>query len=67
MPFVIAIIISFLISLIICSILKSGMKNVAIKEEAYAYTPDGLTLTDSQDRYTHTTTTRTKIQSSTKK
>lgn len=66
MPFVIAIIVSFLVALIICTALKSGMKNVSVKEEAYAYTPEGLSLTERTDRYTHTTKTRTKIESSRK-
>ena len=64
MPYLIAVAVSFLVSLIICSVLKSGMKNVALKNEANAYSADGLLLTSQQDRYTHTTRTRTKIQSS---
>ena len=60
--YAIPIIISFVISLIVVSILKAGMKNVQIKDEASDLVSQELILTDRKDRYTHTTTTRRKIE-----
>ena len=65
-PYVMVIIVAFVLSLIICAVLKSGMKNVSVQEEARAYSEDGLQLTYREDRFTHTTTTRTKIETSKK-
>lgn len=56
------IIIGFVLSLIVCLILKAGMKNVSIKEEAAAYIASALKLTARSDRFTHKTETRTKIE-----
>lgn len=60
----IAVIVSFIISLIVCVILKSGMKNVHTQVEAGAYLSAPLDLTRRYDRFTHTTTSRRKVQSS---
>jgi len=62
--FVIAIAVSFLISLVVCSILKSGMKSVQAKNEASVYVSNALNLTQQVDAFTHTTTVRTKIEKS---
>lgn len=59
----IAVAVCFVISLIVVLILRSGMKNVRAKLEADTYVTGDLHLTQRQDRYTHTTTVRTKIQS----
>ena len=56
------IIIGFVLSLIVCLILKAGMKNVSIKEEAAAYIASALKLTAKSDRFTHKTETRVKIE-----
>lgn len=56
--------ISFIISLIVVLILRSGMKNVVKQSQAYGYVTDRLNLTGRHDQYTHTTETRRKIQSS---
>ena len=58
----IAIIGSFLVALIVCSILNAGMKNVHAGAEADSYTAEGLQLSLQLDTYTHTTTTRRKIE-----
>ena len=55
---------AFLIALIVVSVLRSGMKNVEEKDEAGAYISDTLELTQRSDRFTHTTRTTTKIESS---
>jgi hypothetical protein len=55
---------SFLIALIVVSILKAGMKNVRAGNEARAYITRELHLTQQSDQYTHTTTTRRKIEKS---
>ena len=60
--FLIAIGVSFLAGLLTCCILSAGMKNVHAGTEAGAYLSEQLTLTHKHDQYTHTTTTRTKIQ-----
>ena len=62
MSYVVAIGISFLIALIVVSILKAGMKNVNIRAEAQGYESRPLVLTHRTDRYSHTTTTRRKIE-----
>ncbi len=58
-----AVIVSCLIALIVCLVLKGQMKSVHRSTEASAYVSEALTLTESGDRYTHTTTTRRKISS----
>ena len=55
---------SFLIALIVVSILKAGMKNVRAGNEARAYITRELHLTQQSDQFTHTTTTRRKIEKS---
>ncbi len=65
MSYVIAIGISFLIALIVVSILKAGMKNVREKSEAGNYVSKALNLTHRADRFTHTTTARRKIETNT--
>ncbi len=61
--FVIALIVSCVIALIVCLILKLKMRSVRRQTEARAYvTPEGLHLTRRDDVYTHTTTTRRKIE-----
>jgi len=62
-PIAIGVVVSFLISLIVCAVLKSGMKNVAASREATAYMMGELNLKHKRDRFTHTTATRTEIQS----
>jgi len=63
----IAVVVSFLIALVVVCILRSGMKNVHIKREAGAYTVGALKLTRKHDRFTHKTTSRVKITSSSSK
>lgn len=59
----IALVISCVIALIVCLILKAKMRSVRRQTEARAYvTPEGLHLTRRDDIYTHTTTTRRKIE-----
>lgn len=59
----IALVISCVIALIVCLILKAKMRSVRRQTEARAYvTPEGLHLTRRDDVYTHTTTTRRKIE-----
>ncbi len=65
--FLLAIGLSFLAALLICGILRSGMKNVRAGSEAAAYLSEALNLTHKNDQYTHTTTTRTKIEKKEKK
>lgn len=61
--FVIALVVSCVIALIVCLILKAKMRSVRRQTEARAYvTPEGLHLTRRDDVYTHTTTTRRKIE-----
>lgn len=61
--FVIALVIACVIALIVCLILKAKMRSVHRQTEARAYvTPAGLHLTRRDDVYTHTTTTRRKIE-----
>ena len=55
---------ALVIALIVCSILRAGMKNVSAKTEADAYTVGSLQLSRRIDRYTHTSTSRVKIESS---
>ena len=54
--------ISFLVSLVVVSILKAGMKNVKKQTEASGYVSRQLVLTQKQDRFTHITKTSRKIQ-----
>lgn len=61
--FGIALVVSCIIALIVCLILKMKMRSVHRQTEARAYvTPEGLHLTRRDDVYTHTTTTRRKIE-----
>lgn len=61
---VLMVILALVISLVICLVLKTKMKSVHKKAEANAYvTAAGLKLAQHQDLYTHTTETRTKIES----
>ena len=54
---------SCLAALAVCMVLKRKMNNVRQNAQANEYiAPGGLRLTDSYDRYTHTTQTRTKIE-----
>ena len=57
----------FLLSLLIVSMLESGMKNVHTGSEAGTYIAGQLKLTWKRDNYTHTTTRKTKIESDSKK
>lgn len=54
--------ISFGISLIICLLLRSRMKSVHIGTGAADYSAAGLTITGKNDRFTHRTETRTRIE-----
>lgn len=65
MSYVVAIGISFLIALVVVSILKAGMKNVGTKGEAQGYESRPLNLTLRRDHFSHTTTTRRKIETNT--
>ena len=56
--------VSFIIALIICLILRAGMKSVHTKSDADSYVSGALALTQKRDQYTHTTETRRKIESS---
>ena len=58
--------VSFLVSFLICSILKMGMKNVYLGSEAANYISGVLDLTRKQDQFTHMTTTKTKIEQKSK-
>ena len=61
----IVVLVSCLIALIVCMILRGKMKSVAKKTEAGSYvSAAGLSLTRREDQYTHTTTTQRKIESS---
>ena len=53
----------FVAALIVCSILNAGMKNVALGDAADQYVSGDLQLSLRTDTYTHTTTTRRKIES----
>ena len=61
---VLSVVISFVISLLVVSFLKRGMKNVKKQSQARAYLTGRVNLTAQHDQYTHTTTTRRKIESS---
>ena len=53
------------VALVVCLIIKGGMKSVRQKNEARAYVVDGgLHLTQHVDMFTHTTRTSRKIESS---
>ena len=61
--FVLALVLSCVIALIVCLILKLRMRSVRRQTEARAYvTPEGLHLTRRDDIFTHTTVTRRKIE-----
>ena len=53
---------SFLVSLIVVTILKAGMKNVQSAEQANQYLTGELNLARKHDQFTHTTKTRRKIE-----
>lgn len=55
--------VSFVISLIVVSILNRGMKNVRKQTKAASYVAGKLNLTDQRDQFTHRTETRRKIES----
>ena len=56
---------SLLIAWLVCSLLKGKMKTAKLAAEADSYVPDGTArITDRQDRFTHTTQTRRKIEKS---
>ena len=63
MTYLIVIGVSFLISLIVATILKAGMKSVEANREADSYITRQLNLTMNSDQFTHTTKTRRKIES----
>ena len=58
----IAALISCVIALVVCLILKGRMKTVRKGAHADAYVAGNLNLTDSRDQFTHITETRTKIE-----
>ncbi len=60
-PLVWGIVVGLLLALIICSILKSGMKNVSAAWEAGSYIAAPLELTAKEDHFTHRTHSRVKI------
>ena len=55
---------SMVFALIVCLLLKGKMKSVRKAAHASAYVSGDLNLTASRDQYTHTTETRTKIETS---
>lgn len=55
---------AFVIALIVVSVLKAGMKNVKAQREAGVYVSRDLQLTQQRDQFTHITTTRRKIETS---
>ena len=58
-----AIFVPLIVSFIICKAMASGMKTAVIQRAAKVYMVDGsFKLTKSNDIYTHTTETRTKIE-----
>lgn len=61
----IIVLVPLLIALIVCLIFRSQMKTAKIAKEAGNYIPEGsFVVTARQDRYTHTTKSRTKIEKS---
>ena len=65
LPIVIAVAASCVIALVVCLILRGGMKTARQKSEAREYVAaGGLHLTRQVDQYTHTTRTSRKIESS---
>lgn len=62
----IAVAVSFLVSLVVCLILRAGMKNVRTNTEAGIYA-DPLDLTRKVDLFTHITRTRVKIKTDSEK
>lgn len=61
-PILIVIGASLLIALIVVAVMWASMKNVAEKTTANAYISGGLQLTEQEDRFTHRTETRRKIE-----
>ena len=55
---------SMVFALIVCLLLKGKMKSVRKAAHASAYVSGDLNLTVSRDQYTHTTETRTQIETS---
>lgn len=62
----IAIILALVIALVVCLILYFQMKSVAVKEDAKDYISGSLQVTGQSDIYTHTTTSRVKVESNKK-
>ncbi len=60
--YVLVVVISLLLALIVCSVMKSRSRSVRKGTEAAAYVSGDLNLTSRSDVYTHTTETRTKIE-----
>ena len=55
--------VSAVVALIVCMVFKSQMNTAVQQVDADDYvTRDGVTITDRTERYTHTTTSRTKIE-----
>ena len=59
---IICALVSSLIALIVCLIMKGKMRSVRHGVEAGAYVSGGLNLTDGFDNYTHTTETHRRIE-----
>ena len=64
MAILVAVLLSFLMALIICTVLKAGMKSVYVGAEAASYISVPLKLTKRHDQFTHKTQSRRKIESS---
>ena len=55
--------VAVVVALIVCMVFKSQMNTAVQQVDADDYvTRDGVTITDRTERYTHTTTSRTKIE-----
>ena len=61
-PWLVLLVVSVIVALIVVSILNAGMKNVHTGSEAQHYVSSPLLLTSRHDQYTHTTTTRRKVE-----
>lgn len=62
-----SVVISALIALIVCQVLKGRMNTVHQKTEANSYVAGGVKLSESYDRYTYTTETQHKIEKESQK
>lgn len=60
--YVLVVVLSVLLALIVCTILKGGSRSVSKGTQAAAYVSGALNLAGQSDIYTHTTETRTKIE-----